>query len=338
MEWDKISWFQIHQVAVFGIFLLLFRVLPLALAGRAIVSLGMAIVLGAIPFLYGRVSEIVAEQIRSCVEVASWTRAEVSEFRSPFFDAGWTFDAALERFTILVFALPVLLVLVATNRRLAFSSRLALVAGTAGTFALASLEVKLGHFYSVTFPFLLCAGVLGLLTKRRAMSLVTWIALLAIAVPATLWSLPKPRGTSTLDRPTDEAILQICSFLAWKKAQAEGVSVLEGIRDSHRFFLSTEEDTTSATKILAERRVRYVVAWYNRLFLATAPRILGQSDVLAERKGNDLRFTSEAKKTLFWRLRYGIVPGFKLLHEGMQINLGSGPEPIFKIFEVKESP
>jgi hypothetical protein len=81
--------------------------------------------------------------------------------------------------------------------------------------------------------------------------------------------------------------------------------------------------------------VRYAVAWWAPGFLLSASRTLGRTD-LARQEGTTVLFSPLARRTLFWRLRYGRVEGFEPIASGPEIMLpgGSAPEPFYKIFRV----
>jgi hypothetical protein len=85
-------------------------------------------------------------------------------------------------------------------------------------------------------------------------------------------------------------------------------------------------------EILRRRRVRFVVAWYSLVLFAGVAQTLERPPLLTERG-----LLPAARRTLFWKLRYDTLPGFRLVAEGPLIQRARGdpPEPIYRIFEVR---
>ncbi|MFQ5507158.1 MAG: hypothetical protein ACE5F1_20500, partial [Planctomycetota bacterium] len=112
---------------------------------------------------------------------------------------------------------------------------------------------------------------------------------------------------------------------------------LAGILDGYRFYLARPEEDELARRIVSRRRVRFVVAWYDRLFFREAQRVLDLGDEFLLSSNGAIRFTAEARRSMFWRLRHGPAPrGYTLRYESpILVQLAGGrSEPLFKIYEV----
>jgi hypothetical protein len=344
LRWDAISTFQLWQVAVFVVFAALLRLLRGPWA--AVIAGGAALVLGALPFVFPAVRTSFAAQLENARQVGVWLHAEVSEFRS-LFQHGW--GTLFARDGYLVLALPC---------ALAFASpaRLVVSLTALGTFALYVWEIKVGHLFTAVFPLVLVAAWPRWKSKlARPWRQPAAVVVAAAAILLVVVQLPSPRAD--LLRHNDIQVRQICATIAGRRAGAQEASVLApwdmgapllyhagvpvvasgyhrnfaGIRDGYRFFLSDGGDTAAAAEILRRRRVRWVVAWYDRSFFYGGPLTLGRPPL---RVGAE--FLPAVQTTLFWKLRYDTVPGLRLVAEGPQIQLtrGAPSEPLYRIFEV----
>ena len=57
---------------------------------------------------------------------------------------------------------------------------------------------------------------------------------------------------------------------------------------------------------------------------------------MAVRTDFGIAYSEEAKRSLWWRLRYAEqVPGFHLYTDGPEVQLASGVEPFFRVYEVR---
>ncbi|MEZ5963555.1 MAG: hypothetical protein R3F56_06885 [Planctomycetota bacterium] len=225
------------------------------------------------------------------------------------------------------------------------------------TFALYVWEVKLGHLLALTGPLVLVAGWrIGWSALAGTPRLWCDVVAAAVAVVAVFVQLPERRAQML--RQNDAIVHEICQVLRTQGGEGDfgvlapwsmGAPLLydaglgavatgyhrnfAGIADGFRFWLTDVDQRTAAMDILRRRRVRYVVAWFDRLFLKSGAETIGLSPLRTDRE-----ILPAATRTMFWQLRYGKVAGFRLVHDGPQIQLAGspGPEPIYRIFEVVE--
>jgi len=368
LRWDSVSWFQIWQVAVFAGFAASLRLLGDGGRPGAVVGLGgAALALGCTPLLVAGVRDALSVQLQQAREVSVWLHSEVSEFRSLCFDGtahglGGCVTAGaralFQRDGPLAFALPLALL------ALPWSALGAGVAGLLGvigllTAGLYAFEVKLGHLFALVCPLTLVAGWMAMLPSWRGPARgLAGVVAAAAAVVVLAWGLPGPLPESV--RNNDLVVREVCAKLAARRgANDAGHGVLapwdmgaplmyladvgvvasgyhrnlEGIRDGFRFWLTDVADRAAAMAILQRRRVRWVVAWYDRLFLKGGAETIGREPLRTDRE-----LLPQAARTMFWQLRYGSPPGFRLVEDGPLIRLHGSrePEPIYRLWEVVE--
>lgn len=362
-EADKVSWFQLYQVLVFALFVVLAGLLPGRRPVRPLGAAGLALAVGslgvvAVPGL----AAALAGELRAFAGINVWLQNEVSEFRGLFVgaDLSLSLRPALERDSWLLLALPILLPGIAWNSALRPASRVFLLLAGVATFAFEVWEIKLGHLFAMVFPFVIVAGGAGARERvGRFLRAVPRPGVFAAAAVGwcALASLPTRPSESAILR-TDMLWRQITDVLKdlsrgrpgavlapWDMGSHimyhAGLPVVAsnyhrnigGIRDGYRIFLGRPDDP-AVRRLLGEREVRWVVAYFSRLFLETAPPVIGRRP-LARATPQGLRFFEGVQDTLFWRLRYGKgAPGLRLAHTGPVGNLRTGPEPLFKIYEV----
>lgn len=354
LAWDVVSWFQVWQVAVFVLFAAGVRVVGTRRGPFAVVGLGAAaLALGCLPLLVPSLRDAVVAQTSAAAEVSVWLHGEVSEFRSLGSGEG-IFAAFARRDGYLVLALPLALVGLAWAR---IGAVAALTLGTLGaaTLALYLWEVKLGHLFALVFPVVLVAGWQGVL-RRCGGERHVWLPRVAaaLAVSSVFLQLPGPRAPTL--RNNDLFVRDICAQVASRRAGALDASVLapwdmgaplmyragvgvvasgyhrniEGIRDGFRFWLADVADRAAAMDLLRQRRVRWVVAWYDRGFFDGGARTIGVPPLITEHG-----LLPQAMRTMYWQLRYSSPEGFRLVAEGPQIRRRTSdpPEPIYRLWE-----
>lgn len=350
LRWDIISLFQLWQIAVFALFgAALTRVKRDGLAPLALAGIG-AVGVGLLPLISPDVRTALFGQIQNAGEVNVWLQREVSEFRG-LFEHG--IEAFLEREGWL--PLAVIAALFGLRWSPLTGPAAAAVGLTAvGTFALYAYEVKLGHLYALAFPVLLVTGSLGF-ARRCTFEGERWVHLGAAAV--AVWSLvaylPAPRVAQL--KQTDRFVREIgAKITAARQGRDGGVLApwdmgarlmyetkigvvatgyhrnLEGIRDGFRFWFTDLSQRDQAMQILRRRGVRWVVAWYDTNFFAGGAHTIGIPPLRT-----DAGLLPAVQATMFWHLRYGSLPGFRLIAEGPEIQRsGFPPEPIYRLFEV----
>lgn len=367
-EADKLSWFQIWQALVFGAFAALGRWLPVASRGKPWIAAGTAVAVGLLPLAVSpTLRATLAEQLDRFAEVNVWLQNEVSEFRSLFSAGtpGFTLAPALARDSWLLLALPLLLPATLLAGNLRRETRLLLVLAGAATFGFEIWEVKLGHMFAIVFPFLLVAGATGFARRylgaaTRSVSGLGPLAFAAVLAFAGLDSLPPRPSETPLPRHhmlwrgisaelaaaargrSGEAVLAPWEmgahlmYYAGLPVVASGYHRnLAGIQDGYRILFAGPGELSQATELLRRRKVRWVVAYYNRSMLVTGPPVIGR-EPLARETPHGRVYTGAAKETLFWRLRYGdATPGFRLLREGPRIEVATGIETLYRIYEFR---
>ena len=351
LRWDIISLFQLWQIAVFALFGAgLTRVakrdglVPLALAGIGAVCVGL------LPLMSGDVRAELFGQIQNAGEVNVWLQREVSEFRG-------LFEHGFSAFTEREGWLPLAVIATLFGLRWSPLTRPAAAAvglTAVGTFALYAYEVKLGHLYSLTFPVLLVSGWLGF-ARRFAFEGQRWVHIGAAAV--AVWSLvvylPAPRVAQL--KQSDRFVHEIGKRITAARQGRDGgvlapwdmgarlmyetkIGVvatgyhrnIEGIRDGFRFWFTDVSQRDQAMQLLRRRGVRWVVAWYDTNFFAGGAATIGVPPLRT-----DAGLLPAVQTTMFWHLRYGSLPGFRLIAEGPEIQRGGlPPEPIYRLFEV----
>ena len=360
-EWDQVSWFQAYPVVVFGVFLVLARVLPakFAVIGGEILAIALGlIVLLAVPSL-GAAFE---REMATFDVVNRWLQVQVSEYRPALeTGAGWSIAPLLDRFSYLILALPVLLITAAFCRGTSVTARITVIAFALGAFSLALWEVKLGHLFAMIWPIAIPLGARGLHDRLRPDTTISTTAgtvTFAVVLLAAVLSLPSARSSDARNVAVDRATLELADSLRNLQSQKPGTVLapwslggmlmyyadapvvatgyhrnLAGIHDHLKAF-TARPDAPSLRELLTERQVRYVVVWYDRRWLWEAPQVLGTDDEFARMPDGNLEFLPRAQETLYWRLRYGKVSGFReVARSAMSIQMGAGPEPIFRVFE-----
>lgn len=350
LRWDVISLFQLWQIAVFALFgAALTRVKGDGLVSLALAGIG-AVGVGLLPLLSPDVRAELLRQIQNAGEVNVWLQLEVSEFRG-LFEHG--FSAFTEREGWLPLAVAAALFGLRWSP-LTGPAAAAVGLTAAGTFALYAYEVKLGHLYALAFPVLLVTGWLGF-ARRFAFANQRWthVGAAAVAVWSLVAHLPAPRADQL--KQTDRFVREIgAKITAARQGRDGGVLApwdmgarlmyetkvgvvatgyhrnLEGIRDGFRFWFTDVSQRDQAMQILRRRGVRWVVAWYDTNFFAGGAHTIGIPPLRT-----DAGLLPAVQTTMFWQLRYGSLPGFRLIAEGPEIQRsGFPPEPIYRLFEV----
>lgn len=361
VTWDKVSWFTSHQALVFLSFLALVagRLPPLAAAGAAVAA-GLA-ALWIVPGYLG----LVRDEFAVFAGANQWVQRCVQEYQAAFvYQGAFSWQAGLQRFTWVLPALPVLWLACAYDSGRSRPFRVALLLLSIGTFALAVWESKLSHLFGVLLPVVLLRGGqrLGVLLARGSpAALAPARVAFAVAVIAMAWaSRPAPR--SPIARAADQGIEELCRVVAERAVDREEAAVLApwelgaplmyganaavvasgyhrnlaGIRDAYRVYLAQPGEEAQVRELLRARRVRWVVAWYDRMFLTEAAAIVGIDRAAFERSGDEVRATPFAAQSLYWRLRFGVpVPGMRPVYSSrLQIELrGTSPMPLFVLYE-----
>jgi hypothetical protein len=365
LEIDKVSGLQLWQAATWLAFVALAAGLRAATRLRVLAAGAIALLAGALAaVLLGMVAPV-RSQIEAFAAVNRWLQSEVAEFGNLLVDGGvFSLSPAARWFTVVVFALPLLVVGVARVALLDFRTRGTLIALALGTFALACWEMKLAHLFAIVYPPLVLLGARGLWQLAGGSAPVpAWVAstFAAVLVLAAIASLPAPYGADPQRTYHTKMALQAAAEIAADSGSRADHSVLApwdlgahlmyyggqpvvasgyhrniaGILDGNRLFLAQPEEDAQVRELLRARRVRYVIAWWAQGFVLTASRTLGRTD-LARQEGSDVLFSPLARRTLFWRLRYGSVDGFELIASGPQITLAGNatPEPFYRIFRI----
>jgi len=174
--------------------------------------------------------------------------------------------------------------------------------------------------------------------------------------------LGSPKGPAATVRINNDGIAEMCEFLEKQNGNRDGSVLaawdlagailyradwpvvasgyhrnLAGIKDGYRYFSLQTDEVSLENEILRRRKVRFVVAWYSRIFLQDAQTVLGSGKSFIAGDGAERAFTDLAKNSLFWRLRYHKnLPGYRLRYNStIKIRLGSAQtEPLFQIYEV----
>jgi hypothetical protein len=359
LQWDLISWFQVYPVAVFCLFVFAMRRWTAWIAATVALGLGLCGLFGIPGF-----ESALSAQLEDFAVANVWLQEAVSEFR-PSFAEGSEFSlmAGIRRFTWLLLALPVFLVAVAFARALPLRSRVVLIAATVATFAMAVHEVKLSHLFAVWYPLAVMVG--GMVIRDRwiqpsrvPLGLAFSAVMLGLLLGLTWYRAPSGDLHPQI-KISDDAVRDLCRWLKKRDGKPEGSVMapwelgaqimyraewpvvasgyhrnIAGIHDAYRYFLSQPNDAAVIKQILDTRKVRYVVAWFDRSFVSYGQVVLGGERVYRDGKG---KFTDLFSKSLFYSLRYSeAVPGYRLAYESpVKIQLaGSGPQPIFRVFEV----
>lgn len=357
-EWDKVSCFQIYPLAVHAAFLaaVAFRCKPVwAAAGALAVGL---LGLWAVPGL----SVLLGGELDRFAEVNRWLQGAVSEFRG-LFDTGngWSAWEGGRRFTPWFFVAPLLGVAMVRDSTRPLPARVGLGLLGLSTLGLALHEVKLGHLFAIPLPLITVLGAQRLAAGRRwGRPELGYLFAAALVVPC-LVLLPDAKRSPVLS-VSDEAQRELARYLAARPGAERGSVLapwdlgasllyrspwpvvasgyhrnLAGIHDAYRFYLAQPEEDEAAREILERRKVRFVVAWYDRSFFTNASRVLGGARAYFDRA--TARFTESATRSLFWRLRFG--PGVPWLRRCYQSEIevssarGQKPLPIFTVFEVR---
>ncbi|HLU39600.1 MAG TPA: hypothetical protein VK081_09450 [Planctomycetota bacterium] len=352
--WDAVSLFHGWQAAALVAFGAALRLVRTPGPRGVLVAGVLALALAAVPFALGDVRAAVAEQVRAAGEVRVWLHAEVSEFRG-LFQHG--FGALFDRDGLPVLCVPLALVALPLSGLAAPVAAAAALLAVA-TFGLYVFEVKLGPWFALVWPLVLAAGSAGALRRFFGARAGTIGAVGAAVLLLLAWSrIPGPRAPTLVTN--DRYVREICAKVAAARARVPdggvlapwdmgaalmyhaGVGVVAsgyhrnfaGIRDGFRFWLADAAHPEEALAILRARRVRWVVAWYSLAFLDGGARILGRAPLLGP-TGVD----PAATRTMFWQLRYGSPPGFRLLAEGPAIRRRPGDpgEPLYRLWEVVE--
>jgi asparagine N-glycosylation enzyme membrane subunit Stt3 len=365
-HWDQVSWFQIAPVLVFGLFLVLLAALPARGRGTAVAAALIALAAGGLVcFGLPGPRAAFAEQRALFARANVWLAAQVSEYRSALVGPnGFSLAALPQRFTWLIPLLPVLLLAVPRARALGGARTFVLLCTAAGTFACALWEVKLAHLFAMVWPLVLVLGARGLWNLRardRAVPPGIALAFAAVLLVAALIAVPPPRSAQSQLSAADQGLREACELLQPRVAQHEGSVLamwdqgahlmyyagapvvasgyhrnLDGIHDSLRLYTSTPAEEHEMRALLQRRQVRWVVVWFDRLWLTQAPQILGTATELARVTPSGVVYTPAAHQTLFWRLRYGGgAPGFReIARSRFQIGLSGEVLPMFQIYEV----
>jgi hypothetical protein len=304
--------------------------------------------------------------------VNRWLQATVSEYRSSFRDGlGLALRPALQRFSYLVLLLPLWLWAIAGDRRLSAGLRVAVVGFGAGSFGLAAWEAKLGHLFEITHGLVLVLGARAIAQRWRApttgLQPLTWgFAALVLALAGL--SYPQPQSQSTTAETgnlvlSDQALADACDRLRSAQANVPGTVLaswdhgaqimyraaspvvasgyhrnLAGIHDAYRLFLSGPGEEPEMWALLRQRQVRYVLIWFDRLWLSTAALVLDRPTPYVNAGPAGMEFTPAARESLFWRLRQGQpVAGFQeFATSNIQIRVRDGESlPLYRLYEVR---
>ncbi len=354
LRWDVISLFQLWQIAVFALFAsTVARIGERGGLARLALAGGLALGVGLLPLVSGDVRELLFAQIRDAGAVNVWLKEEVSEFRGLFAHT-WTAFTDREGW-LMPFLLPCALFGLRWSPLAAPGAMLVgfLALGTLGLYV---WEVKLGHLFALACPLLLVAGWLGL-ARKFAFDQMRWlhVAAAGVAVTFSCWYLPARRAP--VQRNNDHMAHEIGKKITAVRRGRDGSVLapwdmgarlmyetglgmvatgyhrnLEGIRDGFRFWFTRIDQIDAARAILRQRGVRWVVAWHDTVFFAGGAHTIGVAPLRTERE-----LLPAVRDTMFWRLRYGSVPGFRLIADGPEIQKGANapPEPIYRIFEVE---
>ncbi len=356
-EFDRISWFQLYQAAVFSGFVGIAGRARAATAGRVLACAGLAIALGLMPLaLFGGLRDAIGAEFAAFSAVQNWVQGEVSEFRHLFVgpDLRFTFWPALHRFSFLLPVFPLALVAFAFDAERSRRLRVAGIVLASGTLALACWEVKLAHLFAPLYPLVLVLGADAIRRRRPPGQTLVALACVVLGLAAAT-SLPAHSKSAVA---VAEASRGLALELRERARTAPGHSVLahwqlgahlmyygdlpvvasgyhrnlEGILDAHRMLLSTPEDASDLRARLLARRVRWVVTWYDPSFLYYAPKTLGRESLVDP---ETLRLRPEAERSLFRRLDSGSVPGFELVSSGPRISALGELQPMYRVFEVR---
>ena len=363
--WDQASLLQVLQAGTLLLFALLQKAgfprrwRPFSSAGTALLAGGLVLFV-----FFGKALE--DEALRFAL-VNPWLQEEVSEYRTLFTDgASFSFLPALSRFSFLLPLFPLFLWASWRSPRLSRNGAVFLCAWGIFTLALASWEVKLAHLFSMVFPLILGLAAWdapALLFRRSSHIRALRAAGFLLAGAAALTSLPTPPHERPNVAQTENLISELCRDIRALDEEGKDGSVLAswdlgaklmyygrvpvvssgyhrnimGILDGLKVYTARPgKEEEAARRILKRRRVAYVVIDFNRMFMVTAPAVLGKKVLLATKGPTGLVFTPEAEKTIYWRLRYsGKVPGFRQVKESdvmIKMGLHAPREPFYRIF------
>jgi hypothetical protein len=361
-ELDKISTLQLYQAAVLLVFVSLVRALPLRSRGqRVFTAAGCATALGL------ALLPKALDQFEAFAEINVWLQEEIVEFQGLFTGLGpfVGLTKAIGTESPLLLALPLFVFGLLVNKRMTHDLRITLAVMTVATFALEAWEVKLAHFFSIFFPIVMVCGSQPLFDRiagrfGQAKAKLAAVTGAVVLVVCALMSMPAPysQGSGPM---IERGWRQVCNRLAvhsggnkdgavlapWDRGAHimyyAGLPVLasgyhrniDGILAGNRVYLSTKAKRAEVMRVLRERRVRWIVADYQMLFLLTAPKTLGRP-ALAHWQPGGLTFHEEAGHTFFWELRYAQqVPGLRLVEEGPAIELQGVPQSLFRLYELR---
>jgi hypothetical protein len=110
---------------------------------------------------------------------------------------------------------------------------------------------------------------------------------------------------------------------------------IDGILDAYRVLLAGPAEEAEVWRILRQRDVRWIVAWYDHLFLHDGQVTLGRPP-MAQYERDGFTLLPAAQRTLYWVLREAPqVPGLTLRGEGEVGFIGQRREPLFRLWEVR---
>lgn len=198
-EWDRVSGFQLAAVAAVLVYFALSRALEGRMPARAtvapVVAGACALVWVLLPFaLVPSWRGAVVEEWEGLRAAQAWAAACVAEYQPLLAPGGvFGFQSATLLFSHAVWLLPLVVVGLAMSPVLSGAGRVMLLLLAAGHFALACLEIKLAHFFSITYPLVLVvgggwwAGLLGrsmgaaAVKPARGLGFAACLALLVVA-------------------------------------------------------------------------------------------------------------------------------------------------------------
>lgn len=373
-EWDQVSGFQLYPQAALAAFLLLVRFQPGPLRGRPaaglLVPAAGAAALALAPWLFcSGLREALREQAALYRQTAAWTRNAVNEFRPLLLSTGILPTASLaQRYTPLIYLLPLFLAAFLGVRALRPGTRAALLLLGLGLAGLAALQVKLSHLFLVLYPLFLVLGgerLVGLVVRRekarRHWRAAGAAALVGIALVQAPWrrEAPEPAyfeaAANMLERiqrlrPRETGPGRRDTVLApWhlgadillhtdKRIVASGYHRnLPGIHDAYRAFLA--KGWGQAEPIFRRRGVRWVVAAFDPSLLLQAQAVVDDLEPVARLEGDRVLWLPAAHETL-WNHLVGPDPlhseRLRCLWESETSTEFEGRlVPLFRIYEVR---
>lgn len=362
-EYDKVSLFQLWQLAVVLLFVVARRFLPWpGVLGIGVAGVG-ALALGLLPFVIGDVRASFDAEVVRMQSVDPWLRAEVVEFWGLFRKG--RLDELLAMESWLVLALPLLLGGLCFCTAISRASRTLLVVLAVVTLGFEIWERKLAIWFGFVFPFVLVGGG-GVLLRRaaawfdiRELSGTSYGVLAVVLGFATV--TPLPDATANLPLTQQYGDWQaLCKALreAAPKHAPGGVMApwslgarimydadlpvvasnyhrnLEGILAANRFFLA-ERSAPEVQGILIEKKVRFIVSTYDPYFLKYGALTLGR-EPLARDTSRGFEVLEEGLKTAHFALReQKRLQGLVHVADGRIEKVGGRDDPVWRLWAVR---